>query len=119
MESGRRTRTLQGLFSAVALVVAFVSMVVCLSFMSSIKADIADKDQQNDVPASNVGNEIAKYRAEVENGYVVVRDADGDAVMTFKTPVKLMTEVDREYFENGVDIYSDEELATLSEDFGS
>lgn len=123
MENSIKTHGFCGIISAAAIVMAAVSLIVSLGIKSGVglptdgAVNVVDTEEVVDAAAISVTNG-AKYSARIENGYVVVRDAAGDLVKTFETPVKFMTNADREYFEHGADIYSDEELAALTDDFG-
>ncbi|MBO4429013.1 MAG: hypothetical protein J5832_03565 [Clostridia bacterium] len=121
MENGERSRGLCGLLSAIATVMAAVALTMSLG----VKIDIAGINVASEPTATkgNVADVAAnaelegKYTAKTENGRVVVRNTDGEAVKTLDTPVRFMTKADREYFEKGAVLYSDEELAALIDDF--
>ena len=124
MENGTKHVMIGGIFSAAALVISCVAIALCLGIKVDIRSTALDagKDEigaEDVVPAVKTEEKTAKYRAEIENGYVVVRDADGIAVKTLKTPVRFMTNGDREYFAAGVDVFTDEELFALCDDFGN
>ncbi|MBQ0125134.1 MAG: hypothetical protein KBS59_02280 [Clostridiales bacterium] len=115
MENTEKKDGILGAISAAALIIATVTMAICISIHSQIKET---PPSEKAIPAANTDMKEPLYHAGAEGGYVVIRDASGEAIRTLKTPVKLMTEADREYFESGVDIFSEEELTAVSEDFG-
>ena len=126
MENGTKRGIISGVFSAAALVISCIAIAICLGIRVDIKttASVAGKSAEVDeiadaVEAVKTEEKTAKYKAEIENGYVVVRGTDGGAVKTLKTPVRFMTDSDREYFAAGVEIFSDDELAALCDDFGN
>ena len=126
MENGTKRGIISGVFSAAALVISCIAIAICLGIRVDIKTTVlgagksAEVDEIADaVEAVKTEEKTAKYKAEIENGYVVVRGADGAAVKTLKTPVRFMTDSDREYFAAGVEIFTDEELAALCDDFGN
>ena len=102
----------------------FAAAVSCIALVLSLLG--ASRQTQNEISATtkeapvviDVQNQ-SKYRATIENGYVVVRGEDGGVVATLDCPLRLMSDIDREYSKDGVDIFSDEELAALCEDFGA
>lgn len=117
MESVDKGRGIAGFLSVVATVISCVSMVVCIGMSGKVKTDIKKSNGDFAVEVISGGVEDAIYRAEISNGKVVIKNTSGDTVRTLKTPVKFMTEADREYFMAGVDIYSERELMELCDDF--
>ena len=126
MENGNRHGVIVGVISAAALMISFVAIAICLGIRVDIKTtahdanrDVEAAKEDEVVEAAETVDKAAKYRAEIENGYIVVRDAGGDVVKTLGIPVRFMTEGDREYFAAGVEIFTDDELAAICDDFGN
>ena len=126
MENGTKRGIISGVFSAAALVISCIAIAICLGIRVDIKTTSIDASKAaaidevaEVVEAVKTEEKAAKYKAQIENGYVVVRDADGAAVKTLRTPVRFMTQSDREYFAAGVEIFTDEELAAICDDFGN
>jgi|GEM_PF-4979670 len=122
MENSQKTHSFCGIISATAIVMASVSLAISLGLNSGVKptsdsaANAVATDEVVDAAVDITGDVM--YNAQIEDGRVAVRDGDGNLVMIFKTPVLFMAKDDREYFEHGVAIYSDDELASLADDFG-
>lgn len=126
MENVTKSGFISGVFSAAALVISCIAIAICLGIRIDIKTTSTDAGTEVEavkeddvVEAVKTEKKTAKYKAEIENGYVVVRNADGTAVITLGTPVRFMTDGDREYFDAGVEIFTDEELAAICDDFGN
>lgn len=124
MENGTRHGVIGGIMSAAALVMSCVAIAICLGIRVDVRSTALDASKEeiiagDAVPVAKTEEKTAKYKAQIENGYVVVRDAGGTVVKTLKTPVKFMTDGDREYFAAGVDIFTEDELAEICDDFGN
>ncbi|MBR6051395.1 MAG: hypothetical protein IKP68_09380 [Clostridia bacterium] len=126
MENGTRHGVIGGVMSAAALVISCVAIAICLGIRVDIKTTAYDASREVEVvkeekvvEAVKTEEKTAKYKAEIEEGYVVVRDAGGTVVKTLGTPVRFMTDGDREYFAAGVEIFTDDELAAICDDFGN
>ena len=117
MENGEKGRGITAFLSVSAFVVACAAIVICIGMGGRMKKEKITDTERDDIQAASTLTNDVMYKATIENGAVVIRNADGDIVRTLKTPVKLMADADREYFEAGVDIYSDKELDGLCEDF--
>lgn len=117
MENGERPRSTINVFSAAALIIASITMAICVSIRSEIKSGAISKYPNNDINVSNTDIEEAKYITEIENGYVVIKSVSGEKICVLNVPIKLMSVADREYFEAGVSIFSDTELEQLINDF--
>lgn len=102
------------MISAISLVIASISIALCLGIKSELNAINNDKEAINAV--KNIDK--ALYIASIEDGYVVIRDKNNTLIEILKTPVSHMCDADKEYFENDIMIYSDSELKALCEDFG-
>lgn len=123
MENGTKIGFFSGIFSAAALLLSCIAMAICLGvrveFKSSALSANTEEKPADVISVVKTEEKTAKYKAEIEDGYIVVRGADGGAVKMLKTPVRFMTDGDREYFAAGVEIFTDEELAALCDDFGN
>lgn len=126
MENGTKHGLVGGIFSAAALVISCIAMAICLGIRVDIRTtaidtskDVEQINAADAVEAGKVEEMTAKYKADIENGYVVVRDINGDVVKTLGTPVRFMTDGDREYFAAGIEIFTDDELCAICDDFGN
>ena len=126
MENVTKHGVIGGIMSAAALVISCIAIAICLGIRVDIKTTAPGSSKEAEavkvddvVEAVKTEEKTPKYKAEIENGYVVVRDADGAVVKTLNTPVRFMTDSDREYFAAGVEIFTDDELSALCDDFGN
>jgi len=102
------------MISAISLVVASISIALCLSIKTELNSINNGKEDINAV--KNIDKVL--YIASIEDGYVVIRDSNNTLVEILKTTVSHMCDADREYFEEDIMIYSENELKALCEDFG-
>ena len=103
------------MISAISLVIASISIALCIG----IKTEINSYNNNGKEDINAVKNiDKALYIASIEDGYVVIRDNNDALVEILKTPVSHMCDADREYFEDDIMIYSENELKALREDFG-
>lgn len=121
MENNEKRGIWGGILSMTALVISCISIAICLGVRVEISSEnfLTNKSEPKAEGITVMKNEenAPIYRAEVENGYVVIRDKSNAYVKTLGTPLKLMTPADREYFSAGVDIFSEEELSRIVDDF--
>lgn len=118
------------LFSAVALVLSVIAVIVCINVSGRTKAQYdkamktieaaASTDEQTekieqppkqDEQAAAIVSE-PKYIIKTENGFVVAKDNDGNTVRSLNMPEFLLSADDREALSVGVEIYSEEELTS-------
>lgn len=102
------------MISAISLVIASISIALCLGIKTELNSYNNASEDINAVKKIDK----ALYIASIEDGYVVIRDNNDALVEVLKTPVSHMCDADREYFENDIMIYSENELKALREDFG-
>ncbi len=87
------------------------------------KATISEKEP-SDTPQAVSASSIAHYLAVIQNGRIAVYEVYTNGSRQLRTvledidPAMLRTE-DRKSFEKGILLYSEEELASLIEDFSS
>lgn len=112
------------LLSVVAVIIAVITMSVCFSIKATVEASAGKPDDAvaaaaTDKTATKNDGETKKalYKLISEDGVIAVKDADGKTVRTLVTQVKFLTDNDRELLNRGIEVFSDEELETLVQDY--
>lgn len=112
------------LLSVTAVVLAVITMSVCFSIKATVEASAGKNDDAVAAAATDKTEQIsdadakkALYKVVSDNGLIAVKDADGKTLSVLKTQVRFLSEFDRERLKNGIEVFSDEELEAIVQDY--
>lgn len=131
MEMGSKVKTgILGFVTLIVLVLSIVTMAVCFSLQSDLRrmsvGDMDDARLVNGTPgnAPTEGADTPEerhplYVLKIENGELVVLDGGGTVLRSVNPNAGFLPAGDVAMLKRGIDIDSEEELASLIEDFSS
>ena len=112
------------LLSVVAVVLAVITMSVCFSIKAKVEANADSKDDavavaatNQNVPDSTTESKKALYRLVSEDGIISVKDGEGKTLRTLNVPTAFLPEEDRNALKEGIEVFSEAELAALIGDY--
>lgn len=131
MENSSKIQTgIFGFITLAVLVLSIITMAVCFSLQSDLK-EIAGPSGPDDAILANgtpedstsgeKTDEVKKpiYVLKIDNGTLVVLDKKGQTVRTIDCHTPFLPASDYQLLTAGINVYSEEELSSLIEDFSS
>lgn len=107
----------------VAVVLSAISVSVCFSIRNSVAAE--KEENTADIPviapaeATTSSGNVKKllYRVCEADGFIAVKNADGNIVRTLDVRTAFLPEEDREALREGIEVFSESELTELIGDY--